>query len=334
MLKNVARKIGMYKLIVLALAWTVSPFASAYAQEWPTRPVFLVVPFAAGSGTDILGRIVAPRLGEVLGQQIIIENAGGAGGMTASARVAKAEPDGYTIVLGNVGTHAQNQTLYKKPLYDAVNEFEPAGLVADLPPVLIARPDFPASNLKEFTAYAKANQSSLQYGSSGVGSAAQLGCALLNSLLGLKITHVPYRGAAPAMQDLIASRIDYQCALLPAPLAQIGEKQVRAIAILTKERSPALPDLPSAHEQGLTNFDASAWHGLFVPKGTPAAIIKKLNAALGTALDDDAVKSRLLQLGATAIAPDRRSPDYMKRFVAEEIAKWGAIIKDANIQLD
>jgi tripartite-type tricarboxylate transporter receptor subunit TctC len=306
----------------------------AIAQDWPTRNITMVVPFGAGSGTDLLARVFAPRLGEILGQQIVIENMGGAGGMTGSARVAKAVPDGYTIVLGNIGTHAQNQTLYKRPLYNAVTDFEPVGLVADLPPVLLTRPDFPANNLKEFAAYAKANQDKLQYGSSGAGSAAQLGCSLLNSLLGLTVTHVPYRGAAPAMQDLMAGRIDYQCALLPAPLAQIESKQVKAMAILTKERSPALPNLPSAHEQGIKDFDASAWHALYVPKGTPPEIIKKLSQALFQTLDTPAVKERLLQVGATSIAPDRRSADYLKTFMAAEIERWGAAIKNANMQMD
>jgi tripartite-type tricarboxylate transporter receptor subunit TctC len=259
---------------------------------------------------------------------------GGAGGMTGSARVAKSAGDGYTIVLGNIGTHAQNQTLYKRPLYNAVTDFEPVGLVADLPPVLLTRPDFPANNLKEFATYAKANQEKLQYGSSGAGSAAQLGCSLLNSLLGITVTHVPYRGAAPAMQDLMASRIDYQCALLPAPLAQIESKQVKAMAILTKERSPALPDLPSAHEQGIKDFDASAWHALYVPKGTSPEVIKKLGQALSQTLDTPAVKERFLQVGATGIAADRRSPDYLKTFMANEIEKWGATIKSAKMQMD
>jgi len=328
------------RIVVTAITLTASILtsivcvASATAQDWPNRNITMVVPFGAGSGTDLLARVFAPRLSELLGQQIVIENMGGAGGMTGSARVAKAAPDGYTIVLGNIGTHAQNQTLYKRPLYNAVSDFEPVGLVADLPPVLLTRPDFPANNLKEFASYTKANQAKLQYGSSGAGSAAQLGCSLLNSLLGLTVTHVPYRGAAPAMQDLMASRIDYQCALLPAPLTQIESKQVKAMAILTRERSPVLPNLPTATEQGLKDFDASAWHAIYVPKGTAPEIIKKLNEALSQTLDTAAVKERLLQVGASAIAPDRRSPDYLKTFMAAEIEKWGATIRNAHMQLD
>jgi len=315
----------------LALAISAMYLSGATAQEWPDRPLTMVVPFGAGSGTDILGRIIASRLSEVLGRQIIVENMGGAGGMSGSAHVAKAPPDGYVFVLGNVGTHAQNQTLYKHPLYNAITDFEPVGLVADLPPVLITRPDFPANNLQEFAAYAKLNQEKLQYGSSGTGSAAQLGCALLNSELGLNVTHVPYRGAAPAMQDLIASRIDYQCALLPAPLSEIASKQVKAIAILTKDRSSALPNVPSANEQGVKDFDASAWHAVFMPKGTSPAIIKKMNDAIGITLDTPSIKEQLLQLGASAISADRRSPVYLAKFVSSEIEKWAAIINKSNI---
>jgi tripartite-type tricarboxylate transporter receptor subunit TctC len=313
--------------IAMTLNW-------AEAADWPARPITMVVPFGAGSGTDILGRALGPRLSELLGQQIIVENTAGAGGMTGSARVAKAPADGYQFVLGNVGTHAQNQTLYKSPLYNAATDFEPVELVADLPPVLLTRKDFPANSLQEFAAYAKPNQDKLQYGSSGAGSAAQLGCSLLNSVLGLKVTHVPYRGAAPAMQDLIAGRIDYQCALLPAPLTQIEAKQVKALAILIKSRSPVLPNLPTADEQGLKDFDASAWHGIFMAKGTQPEILKKMNAAMTATLDTPAVAERLTLLGAIIVAPERRSSDYLKIFVASEIEKWSSTIKNANMQLD
>jgi tripartite-type tricarboxylate transporter receptor subunit TctC len=306
----------------------------AEAADWPARPITMVVPFGAGSGTDILGRALGPRLSELLGQQIIVENIAGAGGMTGSARVAKAPADGYQFVLGNVGTHAQNQTLYKSPLYNAATDFEPVGLVADLPPVLLTRKDFPANSLQEFAAYAKPNQDKLQYGSSGAGSAAQLGCSLLNSVLGLKVTHVPYRGAAPAMQDLIAGRIHYQCALLPAPLTQIEAKQVKALAILIKSRSPVLPNLPTADEQGFKGFDASAWHGIFMTKDTQPEILKKMNAAMIATLDTPAVAERLTLLGAIVVAPERRSSDYLKIFVASEIEKWSSTIKNANMQLD
>jgi tripartite-type tricarboxylate transporter receptor subunit TctC len=321
----------MFASTLIGLAFNC---AGAAAEDWPGRPVTMVVPFGAGSGTDILGRVISPRLSEILGRQVVVENIPGAGGMNGSARVAKGPADGYQFVLGNVGTHAQNQTLYKSPLYNAISDFEPVGLVADLPPVLLTRADFPANSLQEFAAYAKSNQDKLQYGSSGAGSAAQLGCSLLNSVLGLKVTHVPYRGAAPAMQDLVAGRIDYQCALLPAPLTQIESKQVKAMAILIRARSPVLPLLQTADEQGIKDFDASAWHAVFMTKGTPPEVVKKLNEAVSATLDTPTVAERLTQLGAIVVPAGRRSSVYLKAFMATETDKWGATIRNANMQLD
>ena len=281
---------------------------SARSQEWPTRPLTMVVPFSAGGPADTVGRILAPGLSEFLGQQIVIENIGGSGGMTGSARVAKAPPDGYQVVLGNLGTHAANQTFYKTPLYNAATDFTPVMLIAQTPLVLLARKELPANNLSEFIAYAKANQHSMQYGSGGVGSASHLACVLLNAAIGITVTHVPYRGATPAMADLIAGRIDYQCPDTPIAIAQIESKTVKAIAILTRDRSPSLPDQASAHEQGLTDFDASNWFALFLPKGTPAAIVQKLHAAAVATIDAPAVKLRMREIGADLVTDDRRSP--------------------------
>jgi len=303
----------------------------ASAQNWPTRPVTMVVPFAAGGGADALGRVLAPRLSEVLGQQVIVENVGGAGGMSGAYRVAKAPPDGYQFVLGTSGTHAQNQSLYKTPLYNAATDFAPVALVAEQPIVLIARKDLPADNLQQFIAYAKANQANMQYGSAGAGSSVQLACVLLNAANGLKVTHVPYRGSAPAMQDLIGGRIDYQCANVGPVVPQIEGNLVKAIAILTKNRTPILPALPSAHEQGLANFEAFIWYALFLPKGTPAAIVQKLNAATIATMNTPSVQERLKEVGADLVAPERRSPDYLAGFVESEIEKWAAPIKAAGV---
>src|SRR5947209_13363176 len=231
----------------------------ALSQHWPSRPMTMVIPFSAGGPADTVGRILAPRLSELLGQQVIIENVGGSGGMTGSSRVARATPDGYQFVLGNVVTRATNQTFYKTPLYNAATDFAPVMLIAQTPLVLLARKDLPANNLKEFIAYANANQSRMQYGSGGAGSASHLACVLLNAAIGATVTHVPYRGAAPAMQDLIAGRIDYQCPDTPIAIPQIESKTVKPIAILTRDRSPNLPDHATAHEQGLTDFDAAHW---------------------------------------------------------------------------
>jgi tripartite-type tricarboxylate transporter receptor subunit TctC len=322
----------MISLAVATVAIAVAPKKHAGAETWPARPVTMVVPFGAGAGTDVIGRILADRLSQVLGAQVVVENVGGAGGMNGSARVAKAAPDGYQFVLGTVGTHSQNQSIYKTPLYDARTDFAPVALVVDVPPVLIARKDLPADGLKAFVAYAKENQSKMSYGSSGIGSAAQLACALFNAQSGIDITHVPYRSAPAAMQDLVAGRIDYQCGLLASTLPQIQSGDVKAIAVLTKERSSSLPNLMTAHEQGLTNFEASAWHGVFLPPGTPPEIVQKLNKALAETLDTPLVQERLAAAGAVVTTPERRSPDYLRQFVASETAKWAAAIETAKIE--
>ena len=306
----------------------------AAAQSWPSRPMTMVVPFAAGGGADTMGRIVAARLSEILGQQVIVENAGGAGGMTGSYRVAKAAPDGYQFVLGTNGTHAQNQSLYKNPLYNAATDFAPVGLIAEQPIALLARPDLPADDLNSFIAYAKANQATMKYGSAGTGSAVQLSCVLLNAANGLTITHVPYRGSAPAMQDLIAGRIDYQCANLAPAMGQIEAHQVKALALLSRHRTALRPDLPTADEQGLKGFDAIIWYALFLPKGTPPAIVQKLNATVIATLDTPSVQERMKQIGADLATPERRSSAYLGRLVESEIAKWAGPIKASGVTAD
>jgi tripartite-type tricarboxylate transporter receptor subunit TctC len=324
-------RIGLAAASVLACALASDP---ASAQSWPSRPMTMVVPFAAGGGADTMGRIVAARLSEILGQQVIVENVGGAGGMTGSYRVAKAAPDGYQFVLGTNGTHAQNQSLYKNPLYNAATDFAPVALIAEQPIALMARPDFPADDLKGFIVYAKANQATMKYGSAGAGSAVQLSCVLLNAANGLTITHVPYRGSAPAMQDLIAGRIDYQCANVAPALGQIEAHQVKALALLSRRRTALLPDLPTADEQGLKDFDAIIWYALFLPKGTPAEIVQKLNAAVIAILDTPSVQERMKQIGAELAAPERRSSEYLGKLVESEIAKWAGPIKASGVTAD
>jgi tripartite-type tricarboxylate transporter receptor subunit TctC len=318
---------------MLLVGLVLGASAPAAAESWPVRPVTMVVPLGAGSGLDVVGRLLAPRLGEILGQQVIVENVAGAGGMIGAARIAKAPPDGYQFLLGTVGTHAQNQTLYKNPQYNAATDFAPVALVAEQPTVLIARKDFPASGLQEFIAYARANKDKMKYGSAGSGSAAHLACALLNAAIGVDVTHVPYRSGGPAMQDLIAGLIDYQCPAVTIALPQIEGNLVKPIASLAKNRSSSLPKLASAHEQGLAGFDTGIWYAIFLPKGTSAAIVQKLNDALVATLNTAAVQERLMDIGAAAVAPERRSPEYLAAFVASEIAKWAAPIKAAGISI-
>ncbi len=294
----------------------------------------MIVPFAAGGPADTVARILSPGVSELLGQQVIVENVGGSGGMVGSARVAKASPDGYQFVLGNVGTHAANQTFYKNPLYNAASDFTPVILVAQTPLVLLARKDLPADNLQEFIVYARKNHAKMQFGSGGPGSASHLACVLLNAAIGVATTHVPYRGASLAMQDLIAGRIDYQCPDSPIAIPFIESKQVKALAILTRDRSVSLPGQASAHEQGLTNFDAANWFAVFLPKGAAADVVQKLHAAIATTMDNPAVQARMHEIGADLTGPDRRSPDSLQKFVEAEIQKWAGPIKASGISAD
>jgi tripartite-type tricarboxylate transporter receptor subunit TctC len=315
------KTISAVGFVVLALTGT------AAAQDYPNKPLTMVVPFAAGGPTDVLGRVMGQRMSEIVHQQVVVENVGGAGGMTGSQRVAQAAPDGYTFVLGTVGTHAQNQTLYKKPLYNAATDFAPVALIAQVPLILIARKDLPANTFQEFAAYAKANQSKMQFGSAGAGSATHLGCVLLNSALGITVQHVPYRGTGPAMQDLTAGRIDYLCEIVTTALPQIKGGNVKAIAALSLDRSPVLPDLPTANESGLPKFEAYTWNAFFLPKGTPEPIVRKLNAVTVEAMKTPSVRDRLQGLGATMMPEERATPEYLAGFVKSEIEKWAAPIK-------
>lgn len=323
----------LIKKIAAALAFGLALTGFAHADDFPSRPMTMVIPFAAGGPTDVLGRIVAQRMGEVLGKAVIVENVGGAGGMTGGKRVAEARPDGYTMLLGTVGTQAQGQTLYKHPLYDAVTDFTPVALIADVPIALLVRKDLPAKDLKEFVAYAKANQAKMQFGSAGAGSATHLGCVVLNTAMGTDITHVPYKGTGPAMQDLVAGRIDFLCEIISTAKPQIDGGTVRALAIMTKDRSPVLPNLPTTLEQGL-DVQAYTWNAIFLPKGVPADVVKKLHDAIVTAMDTPAVKERLQGIGAQVVAPDRRSPEYLGSFVKSEIEKWAAPIKASGVSME
>ena len=305
----------------------------AKAEEWPTRPLTMINPFAAGGPNDVLARLFAQRMGEILGQTILIENVGGAGGMTGADRVAKAAPDGYTFLQGTVGTQAQNQTLFKKPAYNATTDFAPVALIVEAPLVLVARKDMPVKDMKEFVAYAKANKEKMQYASAGTGSAIHLGCALMNMVTGLDIVHVPYRGANPAMQDLMSGRVDYLCDIITTAKPQIDSGAVKAIAILTRERSPVLPTVPTAIEQGFA-VEAYTWNAFFLPKGTPEEIVQKLNRATVEAMKTPALREKLENAGLKFVSDDRTTPEYLAKFVQSETAKWAVPIKASGISVD
>jgi tripartite-type tricarboxylate transporter receptor subunit TctC len=320
---------------IIAIAGVLLAFTgSATAQSYPTKSITMVIPFAAGGPTDVLGRVFAQRMGEILGQQIVIENVGGAGGQTGSKRVAEATADGYTIVLGTVGTHAQGQTLYRRPLYSAVTDFTPVALLAEVPIAMIVRKDLPANDFKEFVGYAKANHAKMQYGSAGAGAASHLACVLLNYVIGTNIAHVPYRGTGPATQDLVAGRIDLMCQAITAAKSQIDGGTVRALALLDAVRSPALPNVPTALEQGTKGLEAYTWNAIFLPRNAPADVVKKLNDAAVAAMKTDSVRERLGNLGAQIATPERATPQYLASFVKSEIEKWAGPIKASGSVID
>ena len=313
----------------LVAAFTAYPAA---AQEWPTRPVTMVVPFPPGGGTDVLGRIVAQRMSEILGQQVIVENVGGAGGMIGSARVAHAPPDGYEFVVGS-RADAINQTLYKHPLYDLKTDLAPVILVADQPMILIARKNLPVDGLQDFIAYVRTNQSTLRSGSAGIGSTGYVDCALFNQAIGVKVQDIPYRGGGPALADLIGQQFDYFCTLSPTAVPPVQAGLVKAIAMLSRKRLPSLPDVRTTFEQGM-NFEASTWFAFFVPKGTPAAVIKKLHDATAAAINTPAVQERLAATGTFVVPPEHQTTEYLQSIIVPEIEKNGAPLKAAGMSIE
>jgi tripartite-type tricarboxylate transporter receptor subunit TctC len=308
--------------------------SSAYAQSWPTRPITMVVPYAAGGPVDTIARIMGARMSESLGQQIIIENAGGAGGMTGSVRVAKAPADGYSLLLSGSAVLSINQTLYRRPLYNGLTDFEHVVLHSDSARILITRPDFPAKTFGEFIAYAKANQGKMQYGSAGAGSGSHVCPVLLDVAMGTKITHVPYRGAGPAMQDLIAGRIDFMAEQISTALPQIQGGKVKALATFGLDRAPGLEDLPTAEELGVKGLDCGSWGSFSFPKGTPDAIVQRLAAASNEAVESAMVRERFKQIGVVVPSKERRTPAYLRRFVATETDRWATPIKDSGAVID
>lgn len=322
------RRYGMQ----IVLAALLLACGTARAQDWPIRPVTLVVPYPAGGPTDAVGRLFAQQMSEALGRQIVVENIAGAGGMTGASRVAQATPDGYRVLfVGSAMTYSQ--IIYRKPLFDSVTDFVPVSLLTRQVLALIARKDLPADGLQAFASYAKSHKNT-SFGSAGAGSSSHLGCVMLNAAIGADTTHVPYRGVAPAIQDMIGGRIDYVCNLIQDVMPHVKSGAVKAIANLSRSRSPILSDLPTAEEQGFVGLDLADWYGLFLPKGTPPSIVQKLRGAATVALDTPSFRDRLSSLGVEVVAQERRSPEYLARFLKSEIVRWTAPIKASGVTVD
>jgi tripartite-type tricarboxylate transporter receptor subunit TctC len=321
----------MIKLTCLLafVGFNVMPLA-AHAQSYPNRSITVIVPFPAGGPSDVVARIVTERMGRTLGQQMVIENVGGAGGTLGSARVAAAEPDGYTLLAGSMGSHVAAPVLTPNVKYDSERDFEPIGLTAHAPAVIVARKDFPAENVNDFVAYLKENGDKLKQAHGGIGASSHMACLLFNQALGIRPTSVAYRGTAPAMNDLVGGHVDFLCEQSVSVAQQINAGAVKAYVVSANQRLATLPDIPSAKEAGI-NYQMSIWAGIFAPKGTPKETIAKLAAALDKALDDPLVRKRLAELGGSIPAKQERTPLSFARLVKAEIARWSPILKAASL---
>jgi tripartite-type tricarboxylate transporter receptor subunit TctC len=317
------RRVWPIAALLLAL---VAGCGAAAAQDFPTRPVTVVVPFAAGGPIDLLARLIQAPMAKALGQPVVIENVTGGGGITGTNRVKLATPDGYQIMIGSIGTHTLSPLLAKHPLYDPVKDFAPVILADEVPLVLLVRKDLPVKNLQEFVAYVKANHAKMQFSSAGTGTSSHIGSVLLDQTIGVEVTHIPYRGGGPALTDLIAGRVDYLCTYVSTAQPAVVTGQVRALAIMGRERSAGMPTVPTATEQGVV-LNAYTWNAVFAPKGTPAPVIARLNAAVSKALDDPTVHERLAKLGLDIPAPEQRTPEYLGKYVAEEMVRWAPAVK-------
>ena len=307
--------------------------ALAHAQAYPTKTITMIVPFAAGGPTDTVARLVAQSMGTKLKQQIIIENVGGAGGTIGAARVAKADPDGYTLFLHHIG-HSTAPGLYRKLTYNAIDSFEPIGLITDVPMTIVARGNFPAKDFKEFLTYIKANKAKVTYANAGVGSASHLCGMLFMTAIGTDLTTVPYKGTGPAMNDLLGGQVDFMCDQTTNTTSQIKSGKIKAYGVTTKTRLPSMPDVPTLNESGLPGFEVAVWHGLYAPKGTPKPIIDALTGALQVALKDPVVKQRFADLGTEPVPEAKARPEALRAHLKSEIDRWGAIIKKAGVYAD
>jgi tripartite-type tricarboxylate transporter receptor subunit TctC len=317
------------KRLLLAATFLGLGISAATAQGYPNKPVTVIVPFAAGGPTDTIGRIVADYFSRSLGQQFVVENVAGAGGTTGITRGSQAPADGYTLMIGHMGTHGAAPAQYPNLKYNPAKDFSPIGLLAGTPIAIVAKKDFPAKDLKEFVAYLKANGDKMNEGHAGVGSVSHTTCTLFSAVTGVKTGRIAYRGTGPVLNDLVSGQLDFGCDQIVNLVPQIKAGNIKAFAIATKERSPALPDVPTTAEGGLPGYEVSAWNAMFAPKDTPKDVVDKLAATLDKALDDPTVKARLLELGSIIPDKDGRTPGALQKLVESEVARWLPILKDA-----
>src|SRR3954465_8389587 len=321
----------MYKRWAAAAAVLIAAgLNGAHAEDYPSRTVTVIVPFAAGGPADITGRIVADIFSRHLGQKFVVENVGGAGGTIGALRAARAAPDGYPILSGHVGTNALAAAFYPNLGYDPLKDFEPIGISAEYPELLVVRKNFPANNLKEFVAYAKANEAKLNVGHAGLGSVSYIGCLLLHAAIGIKPAMVPFTGTAPVLNAMLGGEIDYECDPVLGTLEHVRAGTVKALAVAARKRSSLLPDVPTSYEQGLPEFDCAPFYAVFAPKGTPKEVVDKLADALNKGLDEPAVQKRLADLGADIAEPKRRGPKALGELVKNEVARLTPILKAAS----
>jgi tripartite-type tricarboxylate transporter receptor subunit TctC len=319
---------SLSRRILLAATAFAMGVGGALAQAFPTKPVTMIVPFAAGGPTDTIARIVGEHMSRTLGQTIVVENVAGAGGTTGITRAARAGADGYTIMMGHMGTHGAAPGLYPRLAYDPQKDFTPIGLAAGTPIVIVTRKDLPVKDLKEFVEFAKKNEKTLNQGHAGAGSVSHITCILLNQMMNIDPTPIPYQGTGPALNDLVSGKIDYMCDQIVSVQGQVSGGGVRGLAIATPERSPSLPNVPTTIEAGLSMFQVSAWNAVFAPKNIPADVAKKLQDALTKAVTDPATKKRLQDLGGVVPDAAGASPEALARLVVSENNRWVPLLKE------
>jgi len=323
--RRMALSAGLSLLSLLAVN------APALADGFPERQVTLVVPFAAGGSTDVVARIIAQKMSEDLGQQVIVQNVAGAGGNLGADNVARADADGYTILMGTVATHALNPLILKSTPYDAEKDFAPISLLVVVPNVLVVNPALPAKNVEELLALLKGAPDQYSYASSGNGTPLHLSGELFKSMAGVEMVHIPYKGAGPALNDVIANQVPIMFDNLPSSSGHIKAGTLRALAVTTKERAASFPDVPTVAESGIPGYETYTWNALFAPAGTPPEVIARLNQSANTALKDSAVAERMKEFSATIVGS---TPEELGAHVKAEIAKWTPVVRDAKVQMD